>query len=197
MSSKIYLLARWKPRKFGAAQAERITGVSQHIQRDWRRREIIGRKEEAGRVQYVPEDMARLALIQALSRAGLPLAINPSTLHWGTLAITNAALRVEGAVAYAPSVPPSLISATPDYYEFEKPPRFLVASNFAAGPEGMTIEFLEGARDLEVLLLGKGLYAEEAFSVINFDAIGSKLARSAACPLFDLLELSVPPGVKV
>jgi len=194
MTLKDYVLARWEPRKFGAAEAERITGVSQYIQRDWRRRKIIGRKEEAGRVQYSPEDLAALALIQALSRAGLPLAINADTLHWGVLAITNAALRVAGAIAYAPDVPPSLISATPDYYRFDKPPRLLVVWNFAAGPEGIKLELLEGVRDLEVLLFDKGLHSEEALSVINFDAIGSKLARSAACPLFDVLELSTFSG---
>lgn len=197
MSKRIDVFARWEPRKFGAAEAERITGVSQHIQRDWRRRKIIGRKEETGRVQYSPEDLAALAIIQALSRAGLPLAINPNTLHWGVLAVTNAALRVDGAIEYAPSVPQQLISSTPDYYHSERPPKAFVVSNFASGAENIKIEFLEKFSDLENLLFRGDLNAEESFSVINFDAIGSKLARSAACPLFDVLELSAWSGAKV
>lgn len=197
MSSKTHLVARWEPRRFGAAEAERITGVSQHIQRDWRRRKIIGRKEETGRVQYNPVDLATLALIQALSRTGLPLELDVNMLHWGKLAITNAALRVDGAIEYAPTIPFSMIGSAPDYFHPEVLPKLMIVSGFALGAEGTTFEFMEDFRELELLVSGEALRSEDSFSVINFDAIGSKLARSAACPLFDLLELSVPPGVKV
>lgn len=189
MNSRNDIFARWEPRRFGAAEAERITGVSQHVQRDWRRRKIMGRKEEAGRVQYDPVDLAALALIQALSRTGLPLEPDINVLHWGKLAITNAALRVDGAIEYAPSVPRALIGSTPDYFHLENPPKAMVVSNFEAGPEGIDFEFLEDLREIE-LALRKDLASEDSFSVINFEAIGRKLARSAACPLFDVLELS-------
>ncbi|PHY22856.1 MerR family transcriptional regulator [Caulobacter sp. BP25] len=190
MNSRNDIFARWEPRRFGAAEAERITGVSQHVQRDWRRRKIIGRKEEAGRVQYDPVDLAALALIQVLSRTGLPLEPDINVLHWGKLAITNAALRVDGAIEYAPSVPRALIESTPEYFHLENPPKLMLVTNFAAGPEGIAFEFMEDIRDLTSLLSGRGLASEDSFSVINFEAIGSKLARSAACPLFDVLELS-------
>jgi hypothetical protein len=197
MNRKSHVFARWEPRKFGAAEAERITGVSQHIQRDWRRRKLIGRKEEMGRIQYRPEDLATLAFIQAASRAGLALTLDTNTLYWGMLAITNAALRVDGAIEYAPSVPQALISSIPDYFHLENPPKLMLVSNFASGPEKIVFEFLEAFSDLGFSNSGENLQCEESFLIINFEAIGSKLARTAACPLFDVLEVSTSPGAAV
>jgi len=52
--------------KFSSAECEAISGVSQELQRNWRRRGYLGLKA-GGRAEYTPHDLAALRVMKLLS----------------------------------------------------------------------------------------------------------------------------------
>lgn len=57
-------------REFSPKEAEKITGVSTTLQRDWRRREILPQKREAGWAKFGLSDLIEMMVIKSFSEAG-------------------------------------------------------------------------------------------------------------------------------
>lgn len=61
-------------REFTPGEAERITGVSTALQRDWRRRGIITSKEDGSWTRWTLDDLARLAVMKLFTQAGVDVS---------------------------------------------------------------------------------------------------------------------------
>lgn len=57
--------------EFTPAQAAHITGVSATLQRDWRRRGLLPKKDDARRTKFTLEDLIVMAAMRNLSDAGV------------------------------------------------------------------------------------------------------------------------------
>ena len=61
-------------REFTPIEAERITGVSTALQRDWRRRKIIASKEDGKWTRWELDDLVRLSVMKLFSDAGMDVS---------------------------------------------------------------------------------------------------------------------------
>jgi hypothetical protein len=61
-------------REFTPNEAERITGVSTALQRDWRRRGIIASKEDGKWTRWDLDDLVRLTVMKLFSEAGMDVS---------------------------------------------------------------------------------------------------------------------------
>jgi hypothetical protein len=61
-------------REFTPNEAERITGVSTALQRDWRRRKIIAGKEDGRWTRWELDDLVRLTVMKLFSEAGMDVS---------------------------------------------------------------------------------------------------------------------------
>lgn len=98
-------------RDFKAGEAAEISGVSQALQRDWRRRGFLGDVGETGRVRFPLRDLAHLKVMKMLSDGGIgvkgasALARHASTAVLGALKTMPEAISVEGAELRADELP--------------------------------------------------------------------------------------------
>jgi hypothetical protein len=61
-------------REFTPNEAERITGVSTALQRDWRRRKVIASKEDGRWTRWDLDDLIRLSVMKLFSEAGMDVS---------------------------------------------------------------------------------------------------------------------------
>ncbi|WP_386682984.1 MerR family transcriptional regulator [Loktanella sp. R86503] len=71
-------------RTFSAKEVEEISGVSGATQRDWRRRNFIGKIQGGGRAKFSLDDLIELTTVHALTSGGIPL---PQAFDLASLAI--------------------------------------------------------------------------------------------------------------
>ncbi len=82
---------------FTPAEAERITGVSVVLQRDWRRRKIIPARQD-GEARFLLPALLEMLTLKMLSEAGLGIEEAREWCPFVPAAIASHALVVDGAI---------------------------------------------------------------------------------------------------
>ncbi|WAC29250.1 MerR family transcriptional regulator [Ancylobacter sp. SL191] len=150
---------------FSAAEVEAITGISQIVLRDWRRRKFLKTKIVSNRALYYAYDLGYLMALQALTSQGV--AVGTATMAAGT-----AGPMIEH-FAEAVSVPPA--DAPLVGFHGNRTARFLIV---AQDGEIVRAGFLEDwvkMRDE----CGKAASA----IVIDCKALGEQIAQKAPRPV--------------
>jgi hypothetical protein len=87
-------------KEYGAAEVERITGVSPELQRDWRRRGILAKLDQPGRAKYSLSDVIEIAALKTLADAGLPVSMAGDLAGLAILPVIDNFLRWPGVYEF-------------------------------------------------------------------------------------------------
>lgn len=88
-------------REFTPNEAERITGVSTTLQRDWRRRGIIAAKEDGRWTRWELDDLVRLTVMKLFSEAGMDVSKTATVASMAMMPTFSAFSRYEHAHEFA------------------------------------------------------------------------------------------------
>lgn len=179
--------------EFGASEVSRITGVSPELQRDWRRRGILAIHSEGPARFYTPH-LAQMLVRRELQLVGIPLTASIANGLIGSISVEAFACAESGAIEFDHDVPSDVrveatkLIAVPSvaYLVVRNPPLSADAIKSLAEREKV-----QGALD-EIgpvwpaynwadvqQILGNGHPAATSIGVVDLQALGRKLARTA------------------
>ncbi|WP_419320594.1 hypothetical protein ACN2C7_06505 [Caulobacter sp. ErkDOM-E] len=166
----------WKIHSFSAAEAEAITGVSQIVQRDWRRRKIIGGEAVNGRVRYAPIELAAIILLKAFSDAGLPLSMDAKTWFFAVQSIDAFAAEGGGAVI-SRNVNSVMEDCIYSIFRFEQRASFMIFYRPGFDGEECSVLFNDMDKfEMNDIYLHGGF--STSFSIIGLASLGMRIANS-------------------
>ena len=104
----------WSYASFTPSEVARITGVSQELQRDWRRRNIYVVKEQLGWTRLFTPQVATVLLRKALMDAGIKLADDEPMIGLGSVCLTERAVSLKDALVVDPGIAPEVVTSVLD-----------------------------------------------------------------------------------
>lgn len=174
---------RWITHTFSASEAEAITGVSQIVQRDWRRRKVIGGEPSSGRVRYSPIELAAIILLKAFSDAGLPLLMDEKTWFIAVQSIDAYAADCEGAVEI-PEISDDFSSDdVGNILRQVQRADLLVAYRPGFDGEDISVMFNDTS-SIDMQELYSYNYTSTSISIISLPLLGARIALNAKRPLY-------------
>ena len=84
-------------RRFSAANTAKVSGVSQELQRDWRRREILPPWDGPGRKHFDVGEVIELFILKIWSDAGIGVAGMRPAAAWAVLQVSSILQTLPGA----------------------------------------------------------------------------------------------------
>lgn len=85
---------------YGAAEVEKVSGVSQPLQRHWRRRGLMLEDKGEGRVRYTSFEVVYLTAMHAFSQSGVSVKLQKSLAVRIAWQATKLLERMPGAAAF-------------------------------------------------------------------------------------------------
>lgn len=182
---------KYRETLFSPSEAAAITGLSLHLQRDWRSQGLL-RAREGGRASFTPRELAEMRVMVRLRSLGLPLPevrpvaeqAAPSVIFMALKDHSELTLKAEGAEEEAQRYMHALDRATDSQY-------LLTLAEVASQNDVYRNAIVaDGACELEHALHEDVLdESTEVAGVVNLWAVARAIAKATPRPLFTL----VPP----
>lgn len=180
---------KYRETLFSPSEAAVITGLSLHLQRDWRSQGLL-RAREGGRASFSPSELAEMRVMVRLRSLGLPLPqarlvaerAAPSVVYVALSEHSTAALSVEGPKENASKYLHSLDRATDG--------RYLLTLAEVASPKDVFRNAIvaDGECRLEAALHEDVLNeTTEVAGVVNLWAVAKAITLAIPRPLFTLV----------
>jgi DNA-binding transcriptional MerR regulator len=182
---------KYRETLFSPSEAALITGLSLHLQRDWRSQGLL-RAREGGRASFTPRELAEMRVMVRLRSLGLPLPevrpvaeqAAPSVIFMALADHPDLTLNAEGSDEEARRYMDALNRATDSQY-------LLTLAEVASRNDVYRNAIVaDGACELEHALHEDVLEeSTEVAGVVNLWAVARAIAKATPRPLFTL----VPP----
>ena len=182
---------KYRETLFSPSEAETITGLSLHLQRDWRSQGLL-RAREGGRASFTPRELAEMRVMVRLRSLGLPLPqvrtaavlAAPSVILTALQDHQDATLKVEGPEEKALQYLDALDRATDSGY-------LLTLAEVGSQKDVFRDAIVaDGECSLEPVLHEDVLDEDtEVAGIVNLWAVARMIALATPRPLFIL----VPP----
>lgn len=180
---------RYREGQFTPSEAAAITGLSLHLQRDWRSQGLL-RAREGGRASFSPRDLAEMRVMVRLRSLGLSLPHAKEVAEQAAPSVVQVALADHRDKTLAVDGPQNRVAQFIDLLERETDGGYLLVLSEVAGPGEVYRDALviDGQCEL-VHALDEHILDEETevAGVVNLWAVAQAIARAAPRPLFTLV----------